>query len=1501
MIMKKKLVSLLLTFCMVMTIIPSTLIPSSAEFIDNGQCGENVYYQLYSNGDLVISGNGPMYQWNFEPMAPNFNQSPFNGSSAIKSIYVEDGVTSIGINAFMSCKNLTYVKTASSVKYINSGAFDFCNNLTSVDFAEGVLFIGNAFNCCEMLKELFIPASVKKITFDKNFNYKILTISPKNNYYCIENNVLYNRDKTILIRFLSDNTVHEYHVPASVKKIGTHAFTDSKIENLYLSSGLTEIGTYAFCNCSYLTYVNLPEGLTDIKECAFVGCSSLKNINLPEGLKTIGYNAFQSCSSLEKVIFPDSLSEIGHYSFANCYNLKEIKIPANVTSIGGSAFCNCENLSSVTTVENNSIKKVGINVFENTPFQENQSGTFIYLDNILLKECDDYNSVPCNIEIKYGTEIIADSAFSDNFMIETVSLPETIKRIGDYAFKNCTSLKQINIPSSVTSIGNGVFSGCSSLNDIFISENNNIEEAGNFIESSKFYNDLTDGIFYAGDVLVTGKNIKDSHVEIRQGTKVIANEAFYGSKIKSIEIPQGVKYIGQGAFSENWDLNKINLPDSVTFLGACAFFKCFNLKEINLSENLLEIGDECFNLCRSLKTIRIPENIKNIGRYAFSENYAMENIIIESNNISISPYAFNKCLDLKNINFNGSEKQWYSNDIKEGNDYLFFTDICFNSSDNETPDKDLFYKNSYIADLWLKPCSDKKNSPLMYSADNIMGITSFSSGLYDSLSGDPAFMIPYDVKNNLNLIFNFPDEIQKRSLQKSELYETLILQLVKGVMEQNISDDEKAIRKMLDEASNSGFDLISNLNKGSGYVEKALKVSDAGDYKELLKGWLNNPDSESFKEFKKSIKYDEFSANLWGDTAFVKAVSNVADVTNDIQEFLDKYKLLCYAANMGSEMKDFLMELYNNTSDNDIKTAANKVISAFNDIDYSLCISITESTDKVLIDLGGKMFGIVANEIPIYSQLSKFYKSMDAFTNVIFNTKKILGKYMLCGVTKDFFDLCKKTVKTLKNRYLSSGYEKDATLFVYAFNCLEQVFILDHNSASQFTKAADEEGLINKVQNLPNDIAEFLGFNNGDSRYEKLCNNFDNIQSCLRDSFEYMNNAWKFDTAFLKEDYPEIYPDIINEEFQKDYNVPVITNAEIRKDGKTEISYRIPYKHQSTEYIEGLHCEEEIENIAKHQKDFSNEAVGTFTMYDHNTFTSFNKIYRLCYYTNTVQGNKYSKFTKATVKNPIKAPLVYIPSPSGTLEIFNLTSRYYDNIYFEIYCNGVKTATVTKKSTERFSEYKITSPGTYKVRACCNFSNGQTLYSNFSISLKYSGKTQITPININTKYVRANKSNVPKLSSRTRTVSQSVFYNELNWDRSDQAVNYEIYRKCSYGDKYIKLAETETPHYIDNTACYGYTYEYYVIPCINSDSGEKVQLADSIATGEKISEPEITLISGDINGDGEVTSSDARLALRASVSLEKLTRAETEAADADNNGEITSADARLILRRSVDL
>ena len=131
--------------------------------IASGTCGENLTWVLEENGTLTVSGAGEMYNYarDSEPWK--------DYQSSITTVYIENGVSSIGDCAFESCEALTDVTIADSVTSIGKNAFACCSGLTSVTIPSSVTSIGEyAFQYCSSLKTVAIPdgiTSIKKGTF----------------------------------------------------------------------------------------------------------------------------------------------------------------------------------------------------------------------------------------------------------------------------------------------------------------------------------------------------------------------------------------------------------------------------------------------------------------------------------------------------------------------------------------------------------------------------------------------------------------------------------------------------------------------------------------------------------------------------------------------------------------------------------------------------------------------------------------------------------------------------------------------------------------------------------------------------------------------------------------------------------------------------------------------------------------------------------------------------------------------------------------------------------------------------------------------------------------------------------------------------------------------------------------------------------------------------------------------------------------------------------------
>lgn len=208
-------------------------------------------------------------------------------------------------------------------KCICNRAFQGCRALTEVTIPEGVTSIGNhAFEGCSGLTEVTIPEGVTKIGLNPfvGTHIKLYCKSP---YFLVDNNVLFNKEKTILISFLSDAKV--YSIP----------------------EGVTSIGYGAFEGCSGLTEVTIPESVTNIGNSAFYECSSLTEVTIPESVTNIGYFAFWWCQGLKKVTIHEGVTSIGYSTFGGCWNLKELTIPESVTNIDDYAFDECSGLTQI--------------------------------------------------------------------------------------------------------------------------------------------------------------------------------------------------------------------------------------------------------------------------------------------------------------------------------------------------------------------------------------------------------------------------------------------------------------------------------------------------------------------------------------------------------------------------------------------------------------------------------------------------------------------------------------------------------------------------------------------------------------------------------------------------------------------------------------------------------------------------------------------------------------------------------------------------------------------------------------------------------------------------------------------------------------------------------------------------------------------------------------------------------------------------------------------------
>ena len=280
------------------------------------------------------------------PSVKSIGEGAFCGRDNIKMIVLPEGLTQIKESAFQDCTNLNDIPIPDSVIYIGDYAFQntawlknqtqkfvMINNRFLIDYngSEDVLVIPNEIlsvsinklrSDLEYIDILSIPKSVTYISSGVlNLSLQQFKVESENPVFSSKDTVLYNNDKTKLVRYPSGSSNNSFTVIDSVEIIGENAFENCKMKKITLPAGLMHIQKNAFRSCYNLTDVNLPQGVTDIGSGAFFNCLVLKSLALPNSVTTIEESAFSTCIEMKSINVPDSVISIGRDVFLDCKKL----------------------------------------------------------------------------------------------------------------------------------------------------------------------------------------------------------------------------------------------------------------------------------------------------------------------------------------------------------------------------------------------------------------------------------------------------------------------------------------------------------------------------------------------------------------------------------------------------------------------------------------------------------------------------------------------------------------------------------------------------------------------------------------------------------------------------------------------------------------------------------------------------------------------------------------------------------------------------------------------------------------------------------------------------------------------------------------------------------------------------------------------------------------------------------------------------------------------------
>lgn len=348
---------------------------------------------ITSIGRFVFRGCTSLKSITLSDKITEIGESAFSGCSGLTNVVIPDSTVSIGENAFNQCASLCSVTIGRGVKHIGRGAFRQCSQLTTIcDNASATPEIASdAFADIKSDVAIVFGDSVRTIpkALINGLNVKSIavgngavglggsvladcktlsgiTVSESNpNYAVDENGVLYNKNKTTLIRCPTRTAKASFRVPDSVTKIGDYAFRYcAGLASISLPNGIISIGESAFSNCTGLTSVTISDSVTSIGRSAFSYCTGLTNVTIPDGVTCIGRSAFSCCTGLTSITIPNSVTRIGQHAFAGCTSLASVVLPDSVT------VCDLEPVNRDEWLRVPPINIVGYHVFPGTKWYD---------------------------------------------------------------------------------------------------------------------------------------------------------------------------------------------------------------------------------------------------------------------------------------------------------------------------------------------------------------------------------------------------------------------------------------------------------------------------------------------------------------------------------------------------------------------------------------------------------------------------------------------------------------------------------------------------------------------------------------------------------------------------------------------------------------------------------------------------------------------------------------------------------------------------------------------------------------------------------------------------------------------------------------------------------------------------------------------------------------------------------------------------------------------------
>ena len=623
--------------------------PNAPGAPEDNRCGDNLTWELSSDGVLTISGIGEMWDYPeeypgwyryvnqirkcvIEEGVTNIGEYVFYDCHALEDIQIPDSVTAIGFQAFGKCVSLTSLEIPDSVQAIGPYAFENCTSLTSLEIPEGVLLLNNGvFLNCNKLQSVTIPASIDSIIEAAFEGCDALTDVYYGGSQAQWDNISIGGDNEPLLNA-------QIHFAEVSDADGSREYNRYEWDVLRLTNqerfweGLAPLTTNDQL-CS----------MGDIRahEISYFYDS---NHRRPDGT---------SCFTV--------MQEVGHhYTMAGENIAAGQKDPEEV-----------------------------VEAWMNSPGHR---------ANILT---------PGFIHMGVGYEYTADDAFNDywvQFFGGEWTCGYTSFRLNDYTW-------EVEYGTSLDELDLWAVLNCNYCGECYLPILP--EYCTGYDPRTEGAQIVTVSVLGFTDTITIAVSGKPADPEVKEGRcgdeltwRLSADGVLtisgtgdmwdygydypswydYVDQIQVCIIEEGVTSIGAYAFYECGQLISVQIPQGVTRIGNGAFTYCRNLTSVELPDSVTSMDQYAFAGCPRLESVRISAGLSAIAFGAFGECYALREVTIPESVTAIEMYAFKDCISLETVYYGGYPSQWDRISIDSFNEYLSSATIICGKAEPDQPE-----------------------------------------------------------------------------------------------------------------------------------------------------------------------------------------------------------------------------------------------------------------------------------------------------------------------------------------------------------------------------------------------------------------------------------------------------------------------------------------------------------------------------------------------------------------------------------------------------------------------------------------------------------------------------------------------------------------------------------------------------------------------------------------------------------------------------------------------